>query len=102
VLQSTLNTMEEGEKKIPFTHALGAFRKSIHHRQSVMHQPFNLSQKNYLMKACSVGNFTKRSSNLFKIHFLKLLTWEATELILVNKKFIKVRQAILNNHYTCE
>lgn len=91
MLQSTLNTMEEGEKKIPFTHALQAFCKLLHHKQPVMHRPFNLSQKNYLVNACLVSNITKRLP-FSKIHFLKLLIWEATKLIIVNKKFLKVRQ----------
>lgn len=66
MLQSTLNTTEEGEKKIPFTHALEVFCKLLHHKQPVMHQPLNLSQKNYIMKACSEY---KKTSVLFKIHF---------------------------------
>lgn len=61
MLQSTLNTTKEREKKIPFTHALGSFfGKFFHRKQPVRQQLFNLSQKNHLMNTCSVGNFTKR------------------------------------------
>lgn len=69
MLQSTLNTKKEGEKKTPFTHILEAFSKILHHKQPAMHRFVNLSQKNRLMNGYLLGNTTKRLSLYLRFTF---------------------------------
>lgn len=68
MLQSTLNTTEEGEKKIPFTRALEAFYKLLHHKQPVMRRPLK-SEK--LANECMLGRSHHKKTPIL---FLKLLT----------------------------